>query len=271
MTLTDADYMARAFVSRGQGTGRTSPNPVVGAVVVSADGVVVGQGYRAAAGSPHAEIHALGAAGETRGAARCTARSNPARTPDARACGPRIVDAGISRVVAAVEPQSTRARQGIRVPGVKGVRVDVGLGVEGLPQPSISRFQHDATRTAVCHPQGAIGTDFRRRRGAGLHAAHLGAGKPACIIIIIIIIVRAEVDAIVSVGTVLVDDPADAARLFGVTRDRVVFDRNFELRPRHACSRHAQQRLSSIVTSAAGAARVDVRRELEGTRGRYRH
>src|SRR3954469_12624285 len=67
--VTDADYMARALFHAARGRGRTSPNPVVGAVVVSPDGVVVGQGFHERAGAPHAEVHALtSAAGRTRGA-----------------------------------------------------------------------------------------------------------------------------------------------------------------------------------------------------------
>ena len=62
--LTTADYMARALFHAARGRGRTSPNPMVGAVVVSSEGVVVGQGYHTRAGEPHAEIHALDAAGD---------------------------------------------------------------------------------------------------------------------------------------------------------------------------------------------------------------
>src|SRR6187402_909994 len=61
--VTDAHYMARALFMAARGLGRTSPNPMVGAVVVSADGVVVRQGYPARAGEPHAEVHAFSEAG----------------------------------------------------------------------------------------------------------------------------------------------------------------------------------------------------------------
>ena len=61
--MTDADYMARALFHAARGRGRTTPNPVVGAVIVSADGVVVGEGFHARAGAPHAEVNALDVAG----------------------------------------------------------------------------------------------------------------------------------------------------------------------------------------------------------------
>ena len=55
--------MERALFHAARGRGRTSPNPLVGAVVVSADDVIVGTGYHARAGEPHAEIRALAEAG----------------------------------------------------------------------------------------------------------------------------------------------------------------------------------------------------------------
>ena len=56
-------FMKRALNLARRGKGRTSPNPLVGAVVVKA-GRVVGEGYHQKAGTPHAEVHALNAAGE---------------------------------------------------------------------------------------------------------------------------------------------------------------------------------------------------------------
>ena len=63
MPLTHSDYMDRALFHAARGRGRTSPNPLVGAVVVSEDGIVVGQGFHERAGDAHAEVRALDAAG----------------------------------------------------------------------------------------------------------------------------------------------------------------------------------------------------------------
>src|SRR5205809_657029 len=62
--MSDRDYMDRALQLAERGRGQTSPNPLVGAVVVSNDGVVVGQGYHRRVGEAHAEIMALDEAGE---------------------------------------------------------------------------------------------------------------------------------------------------------------------------------------------------------------
>ncbi len=59
----DAAWMARALFVAERGRGRTTPHPLVGAVVVSPEGIVLGQGAHLVAGGPHAEVHALAAAG----------------------------------------------------------------------------------------------------------------------------------------------------------------------------------------------------------------
>ena len=93
--MTAADYMDRALFLAARGRGRTSPNPMVGAVVVSTDGVIVGQGFHERAGEPHAEVRALGEAGpRARGATLyCTLEPccHQGRTGP---CAPRIVEAG---------------------------------------------------------------------------------------------------------------------------------------------------------------------------------
>src|ERR1019366_10538935 len=57
--VTDVDYMDRALFLAARGRGRTSPNPLVGAVIVSPDGVIIGDGTHERAGGAHAEVQAL--------------------------------------------------------------------------------------------------------------------------------------------------------------------------------------------------------------------
>src|SRR5947209_4691457 len=127
--LTASDYMDRALVLAARGRGRTSPNPMVGAIVVSRDGIVEGQGFHERAGEPHAEVHALARAGaRARGATLyCTLEpcSHFGRTGP---CVERIVDAGIVRVVASIEDPNPKVNGGgFAFLRHHGIDVDVGL------------------------------------------------------------------------------------------------------------------------------------------------
>ena len=95
--------MDRALFLAGRGRGRTSPNPLVGAVVV-AGGVVVGQGFHRRAGEPHAEVLALEESGaRARGATMYCTLEPCCHVGRTGPCVTRIVEAGISRLVAAIE------------------------------------------------------------------------------------------------------------------------------------------------------------------------
>src|SRR5258708_21745524 len=128
--MHDAAYMARALFHAARGRGRTSPNPMVGAVIVSADGVVVGQGYTHPAGGAHAEVAALAEAGpRARGATMyCTLEpcAHHGRTPP---CASQIADAGVARLVASVQDPNPLV-DGRRFAYLRqyGVDVEVGMG-----------------------------------------------------------------------------------------------------------------------------------------------
>ncbi|HET98336.1 MAG TPA: riboflavin biosynthesis protein RibD, partial [Desulfurivibrio alkaliphilus] len=98
----DAAYMKLALLEARKGLGKTSPNPCVGAVVVRR-GRVVGKGWHRRAGTPHAEIHALTAAGAAVAGATLYVTLEPCnhhgRTPP---CSEAIIAAGIARVVFAL-------------------------------------------------------------------------------------------------------------------------------------------------------------------------
>ncbi len=124
---SDADriHLARAIELAEQGRGQVSPNPLVGAVIASHDGVV-GEGYHHALGSPHAEVEAIRAAGDcdlsqTTLYVSLEPCCHQGRTP---ACTDAIRDAGIKRVVVASDDPSEHASgRGLGILRDEGVEV----------------------------------------------------------------------------------------------------------------------------------------------------
>lgn len=221
--------MRRALQHARRGVGRTTPNPLVGACVVTADGVVVGQGAHERAGEAHAEIHALEEAGAAaRGATLyCTLEPcvHQGRTGP---CTERIIAAGIRRVVASMEdPFPQVSGRGFAALRAHGVQVDVGVEREAaarLNQPFLTVMQ--ASRPWVLL-KAATSLDGRVAAAPGVRTAITSA--PA---LRHAQQVRAEVDAIaVGSGTILADDPVLTVREVFRERPliRVVFDRRLRM------------------------------------------
>src|SRR5205814_9407313 len=100
----DAHYMRKALALAERGRGTTSPNPLVGAVVVDPDGVVIGRGAHRLAGGPHAEVIALEDAGpRARGATLYCTLEPCSHTGRTGPCAPLVTGAGIVRAVIAIE------------------------------------------------------------------------------------------------------------------------------------------------------------------------
>lgn len=124
----DHRWMSRALELARRGTYTTAPNPCVGCVLVK-EGVVVGEGYHQRAGEPHAEVHALRAAGEQARGATAYVTLEPCshfgRTPP---CANALIDAGVARVVAAmVDPNPQVAGRGLRILSDAGIETAHGL------------------------------------------------------------------------------------------------------------------------------------------------
>lgn len=223
--MTDAAFMARAFQLAERGRGRTTPNPLVGAVVVSPDGVVVGQGAHERAGGAHAEVRALDAAGDrARGATLyCTLEpcGHQGRTGP---CTERVLAAGIRRVVVSCEdPHPLVAGRGIAFLRAHDIEVEVGVGRATAERQNAPFF----TKVRLGRPfvilKAATSLDGRIAAAAGTRTKLTSAEADRHAHQ-----VRAWVDAIaVGSETLLVDDPLLTAR--GVYRDRplarVIFDR----------------------------------------------
>lgn len=126
--MTDEFFMREALRIARNAEGRTSPNPLVGAVVVR-EGKIVAEGWHRQAGTPHAEIHALNMAGELSRGATLYVTLEPCshfgRTPP---CARAIIAAGIKRVVAAMtDPNPQVAGRGFDMLRAAGVEVESGI------------------------------------------------------------------------------------------------------------------------------------------------
>ncbi|MFW9270145.1 bifunctional diaminohydroxyphosphoribosylaminopyrimidine deaminase/5-amino-6-(5-phosphoribosylamino)uracil reductase RibD [Pseudomonas sp. NR3] len=126
--VLDAHYMARALELARRGHYTTHPNPRVGCVIVR-DGEVVGEGWHIRAGEPHAEVHALRAAGENARGATAYVTLEPCshhgRTPP---CADALVTAGVARVVAAMQdPNPEVAGRGLQRLAQAGIATESGV------------------------------------------------------------------------------------------------------------------------------------------------
>ncbi|WP_274919320.1 bifunctional diaminohydroxyphosphoribosylaminopyrimidine deaminase/5-amino-6-(5-phosphoribosylamino)uracil reductase RibD [Streptomyces sp. WZ-12] len=120
--------MRRAIELAAHGLGHTSPNPVVGCVVLDAAGDIVGEGWHQRAGGPHAEVHALRAAGErARGGTALVTLEPCNHTGRTGPCARALIDAGIARVVYAVADPNPTATGGALTLAEAGVDVEGGL------------------------------------------------------------------------------------------------------------------------------------------------
>ncbi len=208
--MNDRGFMRRALELAGQAEGLTSPNPMVGAVVVG-DGVIVGEGFHAGAGKPHAEIEALGAAGNRALGATLYVTLEPCahegRTPP---CAPVVARAGLARVVIATrDPNPLVDGRGIETLRRGGVAVDLGLlGEEARALNRCfftwvrARRPHVTLKTAMTL-DGKIADVHGSSRWITGEAARSATHT-----------LRSRSDAIVvGIGTALTDDPELTVRL----------------------------------------------------------
>jgi diaminohydroxyphosphoribosylaminopyrimidine deaminase/5-amino-6-(5-phosphoribosylamino)uracil reductase len=203
-------WMARALQLAALAEGRTSPNPLVGAVVLDADGTLVGEGFHARAGEAHAEVGALAqAGGRARGGTLIVTLepcSHHGRTPP---CSEAVIAAGIARVVLAMADPNPQVTGG----GIARLRA-AGLGViAGVMEAEARRlnapFLH---RIATGRPLGvlkwAMSLDGRTALPNGVSQWISGPGARDWVHRL-----RARCDAvIVGGGTVRADDPVLTSR-----------------------------------------------------------
>jgi len=221
-------WMRRALALAALGEGRTSPNPLVGAVVLDGAGMLVGEGYHARAGQPHAEVGALAQAGERARGGTLLVTLEPCchhgRTPP---CSEAVIAAGIARVVVAMADPDPRVAGGgierLRAAGIEVIEAVAEAEARALNAP----FLH---RIATGRPWGllkwAMSLDGRTALPNGASQWISGPEARAWVHRL-----RAGCDAvIVGGGTVRADDPLLTSRGLRTPEPlRVVLSRSLKL------------------------------------------
>ncbi len=223
---TDRRHLARAIKLAERGRGRVSPNPLAGAVVAH-DEEVLGEGFHAHFGGPHAEVEAIQAAGERdlKGATIYVSLEPCCHYGKTPPCTEAIRESGIARVVVASDDPSQHASgRGLgilRDEGVEVVTADGELVTRArlLNQPF---RKHARTGRPWVLFKSAMTLDGKVATRSG--DSQWISGEPSRLLAHHW---RAECDAVaVGIGTALADDPQLTPRVEGVTRQprRVVFD-----------------------------------------------
>ncbi|MCE3224507.1 MAG: ribD [Nitrospira sp.] len=253
----DLRYMTLALRLAAKGRGFTSPNPMVGAVVVSR-GEIVGQGSHRKAGGPHAEVIALSQAGSRAKGGILYVTLEPCshlkkRTPP---CVPLVVQSGVRRVVVAmVDPNPQVKGRGLAQLKRAGLKVEVGCAeteAKQLNEAYIHWMQTGRPFTIIKSGMtldGKIATAGGESQWITDEAARAQAHQ-----------LRAGVDAIlVGIGTVLRDNPTLTARLSDkpprlALRQplRIVVDSRLQIPLKAAVLQH-QEAAHTLIATATGA------------------
>lgn len=254
--------MRRALALARRAEGRTSPNPLVGAVVVR-NGRAVGEGFHKGPGRPHAEALALAAAGRRAKGATLYVTLEPCTHTDKRTppCAPEVIRAGLQRVVVGMrDPNPKVAGRGVAALKAAGIAVRAGCEEDrcrhlnapyvrvmetGLPWVTLKVAQTLDGKVATARGESKwITGEAARRHGHGLRA-------------------RNDV-LLVGVGTVLADDPVLTCRLVrGRDPLRVVADPRLETPPKARVLTEGRPASTILATlpaalAGAGAARREV-------------
>lgn len=257
MGVDEAAVMGRALELARRGEGSVEPNPQVGAIVLSTDGTVLGEGWHARYGGPHAEVVALAAAGEAARGGTLLVTLEPCchhgKTPP---CTDAVIAAGIARVVvAARDPFPAVDGGGIAALRAAGIEVETGLRAAEAERLTAPFRRLIAAGRPWVIAKWAMSLDGRIAAASGDSRWISGEASRA-----LVHALRGRMDAIlIGIGTALADDPLLTARPAGKRVPlRVVVDSTARLPPGSRLVQTAHEvPLLVAVGPEAPASRVD--------------
>ncbi|HZL60118.1 MAG TPA: bifunctional diaminohydroxyphosphoribosylaminopyrimidine deaminase/5-amino-6-(5-phosphoribosylamino)uracil reductase RibD [Stellaceae bacterium] len=217
--MNDAGAMRAALTLARRGLGQVWPNPSVGCVIVK-NGVVVARGVTQPGGRPHAETEALARAGRgARGSVVYVTLEPCAHRGQTGPCAEALSDAGVARVVVAVEDPDPRVRgQGIAALTAAGIKVELGLGAEEAVELNAGFFLRVTEERPLVTLKLATSLDGRIAVAGG--ESKWITGERARLRAHLL---RATHDAVmVGSGTVLADNPELTCRVPGLAHRQPV-------------------------------------------------
>jgi diaminohydroxyphosphoribosylaminopyrimidine deaminase/5-amino-6-(5-phosphoribosylamino)uracil reductase len=251
----DHFWIRRALTLAEQGLGFVEPNPMVGAVVLDATGQLVGEGFHARFGEPHAEVVALAVAGEKAREGTLFVSLEPCchhgKTPP---CTDAVIAAGIRRAVVAInDPFPKVAGGGVKALREAGIEVAVGLceaEARSLNAPFLKRL---ATGKPWVHLKWAMSLDGKIATRTG-DSKWISSEESRQLVHEL----RGRMDAIiVGGGTVRADDPLLTARPPGPrVATRVVLSESGNLPEDCQLARTAREVPVLVVTTPNGTTRL---------------
>jgi diaminohydroxyphosphoribosylaminopyrimidine deaminase / 5-amino-6-(5-phosphoribosylamino)uracil reductase len=269
-------HMRHALVLGGRAIGTVAPNPAVGCVIVAPDGHIVGRGWTANGGRPHAETIALAQAREAAQGATVYVTLEPcAHQGETPPCADALIRAGVARVVAATEDPDPRVNgTGFAKLAAAGVDVVTGVCAAEASEMNAGFFRRVRDHRPLITLKIAQSLDGKIAAASGESKWITGdeARRFAHLL-------RARSDAVlIGSGTALADDPDLTCRLAGLERRsplRVVLDTRLRLGERSRLARTARQVPTLVFTTSEGgdalaACGVMVVRVEPGVAGRPR-
>lgn len=226
--MNDREYMKRALELAKIAEGNTSPNPMVGCVIVNDKGEIVGEGYHHKAGEAHAEVNALKAAGEkAKGATAYVTLEPCAHYGRTGPCCVALAEAGVAKVVTAcLDPNPKVAGKGMAYLQSKGIETVVGVCKEEAEALNEKFFCWITKKRPFISLKYAMTLDGKIAAANGDSKWITGVEARTCAHLL-----RKQHDAIlVGINTVLQDDPELTTRLVeGKNPVRIILDSELKI------------------------------------------
>ena len=244
---TDEKYMAKAIDLAEKARGYTSPNPMVGAIIVK-DGRIIGEGYHQKAGEPHAEVYALHQAGmDAKGATLYVTLEPCAHYGKTPPCAKKIIDMGIKKCfIGSSDPNPKVAGKGVAMLKEAGIEVVENVLKEECDEINQVFFKYIKTRIPYLFVKCGITLDGKIALSNGISKWITNS------------IAREKVQyyrnkfmgIMVGINTVLTDNPSLTARIEnGVNPFRIIVDPHLKINEDCKVVKNNEDEKTVIITS----------------------